>query len=391
MKRLCFLLAAFLPVLSVNADTGTWRCYSPGNQINNIDIAGDHIWCATSGSLVRWNVRDITYTQYTTLDGLLDPETNLVSACPSGGAWVSYSRVNGASRFDGFSWTHFDKERGGLPAQTVRSLHVDSKGRAWLGYDSSGIFMYDGMSWTHFTHDAVFSAAPLHVAVGLDGTKWVSTRAGAVAVSNSGHRVYTADDGLAGNTVRMTGIAPDGAVWFCTSTGVSRLRNNACTTWKKEDGLASSNVFSLAFAPDGAVWFATDRGVSRFNDAKWTSYTDTDGLIAKNRTPSQSTAQAAYGYVIQTKRSVYRASKTGHGHGIPHGIPASRGTVCTTYVRRPTARYGSQPTPGSRGSTERRGHHGPHTTASHRTVSVRLRSIPAGVSGSCITKMSGKA
>lgn len=281
MKRLCLLVAAFLPALPIHADTGTWKCYVPGNQIQNIDISGDHIWCATNGSIVRWNIRDSTYTQYTTLDGLLDTDTHLVSADPSGGAWVTYNRVNAASRFDGFSWTHFDRDRGGLPASPVHALHVDSKGRAWLGYDLSGIFMYDGMSWTHFMHDAAFSSAPLHVAIGRAGIKWVSTKAGAVAVSDSGYRVYTADDGLAGNTVRMTGIAPDGAVWFCTSTGVSRLYQGILTTWRKEDGLASSNVFSLAFAPDGSVWFATDRGVSRFDGAKWTSYTDTDGLIAK--------------------------------------------------------------------------------------------------------------
>jgi len=69
-----------IPILCFNVYAqGIWTNYTNGNDINDIAIEGDYIWCATSCGVVRWDKRYGTYTKYTVADGLIHNEVHSVA------------------------------------------------------------------------------------------------------------------------------------------------------------------------------------------------------------------------------------------------------------------------------------------------------------------------
>jgi hypothetical protein len=59
-----------------------------------------------------------------------------------------------------------------------------------------------------------------------------------------------------------------GGMWFGTRGGMSRLFDTTWTSYTAEDGLASDTVYDIAFDAD-TVWIATHRGISSLVDGQF--------------------------------------------------------------------------------------------------------------------------
>ncbi|GEM_PF-3189473 len=78
----------------------------------------------------------------------------------------------------------------------------------------------------------------------------------------NGH--YTADNGLASNTVYSVTQDNDGYIWIGTDNGVSRFDGRSFTTFTIEDGLTDNEVLKVHADSRGRVWFLTYNGVPGF-------------------------------------------------------------------------------------------------------------------------------
>ncbi len=76
-------------------------------------------------------------------------------------------------------------------------------------------------------------------------------------------RLYTGEDGLAGD--QITAILQDtrGFLWVAAETGVSRFDGDRFTNYDERDGLPSGLISSLAQTADGSLWLATYGGLAR--------------------------------------------------------------------------------------------------------------------------------
>lgn len=145
----------------------------------------------------------------------------------------------------------------------------------------SALFAQD-LSTTIFTaRDGLAGDTITSVAFARDGSAWVGTTKGATHISDAGWVSYTRAHGLGDSWITALAVAPDERVWFGTqSGGVSVLdpRTKTFTTYNLDNSDISSNfVTALAVSQDNLVWVGTlDQGVALYNPQNdtWTRYTE---------------------------------------------------------------------------------------------------------------------
>ena len=154
LVRIAVSVAAFLHCSWSSAAESRWTYYVNGNAVNDVTVAGQTVWCATTGSLVSWDRLTGDYRQITVRDGLPSSDTAFVAAAPTGGIWVGYSPEDpnaiAISRFEHGIWTTYSASNCCLPARKITCATVDSQGLCWVGTRLGGIARFDGDRWEQF-------------------------------------------------------------------------------------------------------------------------------------------------------------------------------------------------------------------------------------------------
>ncbi|MDP2983702.1 MAG: two-component regulator propeller domain-containing protein [Candidatus Latescibacter sp.] len=262
---------------------GVWKYFINGNNINDISVQGDALWCATTTLPVLWNIRDSTYTRYTDRN-LISLNQTFVASDTRGNTWFGFSGLLYTypllKRFDGKNWTTFSNSTLGLEKKSINSMLCDRKGILWLGSNGGGILSYDGTSWGNMKPEESFNGTIQGLTVGKDGRIWISTDNGLYTFDRSTWKRYTTTDGLTDNNVRQALFDSEGNLWFATLGGVSCYDRKTWKSYHILDGLVSNSVNAVALDQNGRKWFATEGGVSCFDGNVWTSYRESDGLIS---------------------------------------------------------------------------------------------------------------
>lgn len=137
------------------------------NQIQTLFLDGDTLWIGTYGGLDRF---DLTTHKFSHFHNEIDNQQSLgqdlviaIGKDRNGKIWVGTQ--NGLYRMDDPSgiFTAYlpdpdrvatPNEPGPLPGATVRAIHLDRKGRLWIGTGTGGLALYDEKTdlfrvWTH--------------------------------------------------------------------------------------------------------------------------------------------------------------------------------------------------------------------------------------------------
>ncbi len=199
------------------------------------DSGGD-IWVSTRGAnnldhgLARLRKGTDKFTAFTEADGL--PPRRSPSAFAEdrfGNIWITYYE-GGLSRFDGERFENFEPGDK-LPEALLSDLHIDAKGRLWIGSTISGLIRVDDTSAKEpvfniiTTRDGLSSNNVRTITEDRFGRIYAGTASGVDCLSpESGHvKHYSVNDGLAADFVVDSHRDRDGNVWFATNSGVSRL------------------------------------------------------------------------------------------------------------------------------------------------------------------------
>jgi ligand-binding sensor domain-containing protein/signal transduction histidine kinase len=179
--------------------------------------------------VLRWQRSTGHFHQYPETDSQVAPLSGLAFAEDRvGTVWLGSSR--GLARHRNGRFTHValgDRS----PPVGVTALHVDRRGRLWVGTRGAGLFRSDdpAASTPRFT--------PYTVSHGLSsGTVWCLTDDGLGHVyagtargvdrldpASGRFRRFTVNDGLAGGEVIAAFRDREGSLWFGTFTGISRM------------------------------------------------------------------------------------------------------------------------------------------------------------------------
>jgi len=273
--------------------------------------------------------RKAFWRNYKYMDGLADNNVTCLLEAKDGSLWVGTGSMwrgtgYGLSRFDGQTWTTFNRENSAvgnhitallqtqdgkiwagstdeglsyydgnrwmkLPeseGKSVYSLLQSKDGTLWLGGIGWGLFHYDGQTWRHITtEDGLANNVVYCLLQTQEGTLWAGTYGGLSYYDGQRWRTITLEEGSPGEQIRALFQTQDGRLWVGTfGQGLFCYDGQRWQSITIDDGLANNFVISITQTKDGILWVGTRGGLSYYNGQSWHTLTRDDGLAANKVT-----------------------------------------------------------------------------------------------------------
>ena len=195
-------------------------------------------------------------------------------------------------------------------ARCIRALAVAPDGALWASDHGRLLRRHDG-AWRE--HPFMPSEPKPANALAFDGqgTLWVGTEGHGLAEVDAHapagiavRRVWSAKDGLGGDTVVAVVPTPDGGLWLGTNQGAARLApDRTFARWTANEGLARGTVRDILPLADGTTWVGTyGGGLSRIRGGAVSTFSSANGLC--DNTVSRILADGAGGFWMNGNRGV---------------------------------------------------------------------------------------
>jgi ligand-binding sensor domain-containing protein/signal transduction histidine kinase len=162
----------------------------------------------------------------------------------------------------------------GLPQNTVHAIIQTTDGYVWIATEE-GLARFDGISFTVFDKrvtEQLRSNDIRALAEDRQGALWIGTADGLVRLFEGKFTVFTTQDGLPGNNIQALYQGHDDNLWIATSSGLTRLKDGVFTSFITQPALPTSSVQSIFEDKAGTLWIGTAYGLSRFKDGRLLNY-----------------------------------------------------------------------------------------------------------------------
>ena len=206
-----------------------------------------------------------TFTNYTTLDGLVDNNINCVIVDAQDNAW--FGTANGISKFDGSIWTTFNTtSHPGLVSNTIFDICAKSNGDIWVGSDD-GLSKFDGAVWTTYTDaNGLGDNRVKAIKEKSNGELWIGEYDGLTIFDGTNWTAYNMSDGLPFGGIVSIGFDSNGDAWLGSGLGgLVKFDGTNFTTYTEVDGLLNNIVRSVGIDANDYKWIGTAKGVSVFD------------------------------------------------------------------------------------------------------------------------------
>jgi signal transduction histidine kinase/ligand-binding sensor domain-containing protein len=255
-------------------DRSNTPAFLGGHGVRSLLNGPDALWVGTSGSgLLRWNGK--TLDRAALPDELAYSTVSALANHPDGSIWGATFGL-GAFRMLPDGSTRMLGAEAGLLDPYATSLYIDPDGTVWVGTKSGLVAIRERETRTWTTED------------GLPDNEIISvfrTSAGVLSVGTAGGLAFL--DGVAFATVdpaRVNVQLEDrfGTHWLGTEEqGIIRMSWAGMDEFSVAQGLTHNTVTSLVEDREGSVWIGTDGGgLNRLRPAKFASISETEGLAS---------------------------------------------------------------------------------------------------------------
>jgi ligand-binding sensor domain-containing protein len=269
------LLVVLLSAPHALTGTETWTTFTASDRMDHFALWGDTLWAATNDGLVRWDLRDTSYTIFTKADGLIDNNILAIAVDKKGNVWCG--TAGGVSRYNGKTWASF-----------LQGDHF----RNWRGYENNIVIDKQGVVWVN-SYGGLLA---------YDSSEWVlhNSCTGSIALDNdsnvvfvSGGPIWTHDHNGWHEEQSIQTRFKEGAVYvdrkgklwvveydgdLTANVGVWKYDGNTWTTYTEDDGLVDNNIMDLVSDKNGGMWFATRGGISKFDGTTWKTFNFGDDI-----------------------------------------------------------------------------------------------------------------
>ena len=215
---------------------------------------------------------------YGVAEGLPSSNINALAQDPQGYLWIASD--DGLARFDGVDfriWRHVPDDPGSLPGNLVQALHVDARGRVWVGIEGQGLAMLsaDGVHFRQYRHagtPAIGDEDVFAIASTNDHAIWFGTFGGGLyRMADDGritHFMPRENDPRSVPDVNVLALSTDahGDLWIATTAGAARWNGHVGSNadrFERVDvpGVAGSMVYGFRAESDGRIWIAGKTGL----------------------------------------------------------------------------------------------------------------------------------
>ncbi|MCB9235350.1 MAG: hypothetical protein H6581_27090 [Bacteroidia bacterium] len=293
MKRF-YLSLLFVSFLFIQLQAQTFTNYTTvdgllSNNVNCLTVdAADDLWFGTQAGVSHFN--GSTWVGYTKDSGLVDNNVEAILIDSNGDLWAGTSF--GLTKTDFSTWTTWTSSNG-LGSNQVKALAEDASGNIWVG-TNLGLSRYDGANWTSWSSaDGLPFGGIASITPHSNGKLWLGSALGGVIIFDGTNMTTLKEaDGLVSDKIRAVAITAGSYKWVGTADGITVL--DWSDTWSKNH----TRPFILP-QPDtlnpiedikidglGRIWagiyvdyLVTEGGISMWDGYNWTQYEVSDGLI----------------------------------------------------------------------------------------------------------------
>jgi ligand-binding sensor domain-containing protein/serine phosphatase RsbU (regulator of sigma subunit) len=244
-----------------------------GNNIRFIkpDLKGN-LWVGTYGSgIYRYDLNAEKFYFDTELNGILhfDRTITALETDKAGRIWIGTNV--GLARWDpdkkeGYVFSQGDSLAGNM----ITALYTDSQGKLWIGSEmKAGLTRHIPGSKEFKIIPIIEGAVPKTISETSDGTLWVGTVSGLIAVRNdSVVRTVSEADGLLSDNIKF--LQPDGNYLYVgTNLGLNRLNltDGSVSSFTRNNGFTGiESQYNAVFSESGnKIWFGTANGAIRLD------------------------------------------------------------------------------------------------------------------------------
>jgi ligand-binding sensor domain-containing protein len=266
----------------------------PVNVINDIALdAFDNKWLGTNGKgLVKFDGQ--TWTVFDRSNsGIPDNYVLDVFIEKNNRIWVA--TTEGFGRFENGTWVVYNMNNSNLPDNYITSIDIDLLGNVWLSTYSSGVVKFDGVTFK--VYNTGNSGLPVNrvncVKADQNGSILCGTHGGGIAFytpSTDGWINYnTVTSNILSEYVNKIVMDQKNEFWvgYLPSggpSGVSLFNRKHFTHFNSLNSPFTGTIITgIAVSTTGNVWIASaDAGIFHYNGSKWSKYNTANSGIKDN-------------------------------------------------------------------------------------------------------------
>ncbi|MDP4173994.1 MAG: two-component regulator propeller domain-containing protein [Bacteroidota bacterium] len=216
------------------------------------------------------------------------PWGNIVSAAfdDSGHSWFATSDA-GLIKYDGKTWTRFNKHYYNIPTDSLTSVAVDKKRTVWVGTYNLGIVKYDSSSWTVFNRSNSDLPSDFVSAVTVDssGNVWAGTNNGIAQYNGIKWIVYNdSNSSLPDKHISSLTVDSKGNLWAGTNLGgYAMFDGKAWLAYNSSNSrLKNNNILDIAADSSNTIWIISQGAVYRVRGDNWIDVSN-ENTVLKNK------------------------------------------------------------------------------------------------------------
>lgn len=243
-----------------------------------------------------FRVRKQLITTYSKPEEIADNNVYPIFEDRHGTIWIG--TTSGLSKYQNGTFTLIKSAEG----FSITTLGEDDSGRLLINTQGD-LFLLEndklkliyrnqtGVNWAVYTDS--------------DKAIWIGSQNGLLRFKDNLTTIFTTQEGLAGNNVKVIIKDKNGGFWIGSYGGLSHYKDGKLNKWIET---ADLTIRSLHQDNDGVLWIGTyDSGLARFKDGKFTFYTSKNGLY--NDGAFQILEDERKNFWINSNRGIYRVSK----------------------------------------------------------------------------------
>jgi len=272
LKYIFLILLILLTTKIIQAGVNDWTTFTSQNDIRDLILIGDYIWCATNGGVFSYEISTGIYQQFNNTNGLTSINAQTIEIDHKGKIWVGF--VDGWINWfdpDSKSWTAIQD----YLDHTI--YDIEAVGDSLLIALNLGISLYDierkevKETYKHLGWQLDREIDIVDIMV-VDREIWAATHSGiarssfdlANLMAPESWANYKTNNGLPSNEIHIL-LAHNDSIYAGTNSGIAVLRINK---WDEiSAGLDNLNIKKLV-SKNGSLYTISSEYVSRWNPSE---------------------------------------------------------------------------------------------------------------------------
>jgi ligand-binding sensor domain-containing protein len=205
-------------------------------------------------------LKEFGHQAWVTENGLPQNTVQAIIQTSDGYLWIGTQE--GLARFDGLTFTVFDKENTpAFKSNDIRFLHEDKQSRLWISTSYGLVCRHNGEFTSYTVNEGLPDNSIGPIVEDTSGTVWIGTGGGLTRLENGNFKTLTGEQGLSRNVIQTLCARANGTILVGTSAGVQSLSGDRFTSWAALPDVPAANITAIAESNNGYLWFGTLDGL----------------------------------------------------------------------------------------------------------------------------------